>query len=157
MIKKPTARDIEEFEAMLNDDAGKNKGTSPLPSDNASPLDDLNESEWRWIDAVYLAEKRDPTQLIALLGKQRVPPRVMPYVRGLLEMRLGGKPGERIKLPTQRAITYHLAVEQVRELEAKGLPKQKAVEKAAPKWGLTPKALSDFISGRSGYSRKRRA
>lgn len=48
-----TTANIEE---MMEADAGKGKGTSLLPSANASPLD-LNEVEWQWIDAVYYADK----------------------------------------------------------------------------------------------------
>ena len=92
------------------------KGTSRLPSDNPSPLT-FNEMEWRWIDAVYVADKnRNPARLIELMAQGRVPKCVVPYVARLFELRIGRKPGRPTLLPTRKAITYYLAQQEVREL-----------------------------------------
>jgi hypothetical protein len=150
--KKPAKQKITLEQEMLKDIG---KGTSQWPSNNASVLD-LNELEWRWIDAVYAADRnRDPRPLIDLL-KAAVPKRVMLFVEQLLLIRLGRKPGRPSILPTRKFIAYHCAQEEVRELVEQGMSVIAAVEETAPKWGLTPKALTSIISGKSGYSRKTR-
>jgi hypothetical protein len=152
--KKPTKKKVALEQEMLKDIG---KGTSQWPSDNASPLD-LSETEWRWIDGVYAADRnRDPARLIELLAHGRVPVRVMPFVARLLSVQLGRKPGRPSLLPTRKEITYHLAQQEVRELvKEHGGSVSAAAGKVAPRWRLTAKTLTGYCTHRSGYSRKLR-
>jgi hypothetical protein len=142
-------------------------GVPTDPSDIAFWLDwPPGDEAWAWFDAIATTDtKDDPTLLIQLLAK-RVPERAMPFVKDLLNRKLGkekSKPGRKMLLWKPPALEA-LSIRVGRLIENKGLSVEEAVEQIIKEhsWlcsslGVTldkPDKLITHYTAKSGYARR---
>jgi len=147
--KNPLPRHLERYSG--------GEGTSDVPSDTAfwEPWPSGDEA-WAWIDAVAAADRQDPAPLIQLLAGA-VPERGMPFVKDLLNRKLG-KPRKGPKIPLWSPPLLEALARQMRHLiKNHGMPVKAAAEEVLS-WSMFSAidrdTLINHYTGRTGYGRR---